>query len=79
MFLVKTLGRTDIYTYAAKYAGKGIACPGGGIFVHRNAVGRTFNGTDAAEGAIFDVVVQFSPHVFKGRSYFVGVPPGGFG
>jgi hypothetical protein len=78
VFLVKTLGLTDIDTYAAKYAGKRIACPGGGLFVHRDALGRTFNGTDAAEGAIFDVVVQFSPHVFKGRSYFVGVTPGGF-
>jgi len=79
VFLVKTLGRTGIDTYAAKYAGKWITCPDGGLFVHRDALGRAFNGTDAAEGAIFNIVVQLSAHVFKGRSYFVRVPPGGFG
>ena len=78
VFLVKTLGLTDIYTYAAKYAGKRITCPGGDLFVHRDALGRAFNGTEAAEGAIFDIVIQLSPHVFKRRSYLVGVAAGGF-
>ena len=78
VFLVKALGLTDIDTYAAKYAGKRIAGPGGGLFVHRDTLGRAFNGTYAAEGAIFNIVVQLSPHVFKGRSYFVRVAPGGF-
>ena len=79
VFLVQTPGRTGICTYATKYAGKRITCPGGGLFVHRDALGRAFNGSDAAEGAIFDVVVQLSPHIFKGCSYFVGVTPGSFG
>jgi hypothetical protein len=78
MFLVKTLDRTGIHTYAAKYAGKWITYPGGGLFVHRDALGRAFNGTYAAEGAIFNIVVQLTPHVCKGRPYFVRVTPGGF-
>jgi len=79
VFLVKTLGLTDIDAYTAKYAGKRITGPGGGLFVHRDTLGRAFEGTYAAEGAFFDIVVKLSPHVFKGRPYFVGVPPGGFG
>ena len=78
MFSVKTLALTGIYTYAAKYAGKSITGPGGGLFVHRDTLGRTFNATYVAESAIFNIVVQLSPGVFKGRSYFVRVPPGGF-
>ena len=78
MFLVKTFALTDVDAYAAIDAGKRITCPGGGLFVHRDTLGWAFNGTYAAEGAIFDIVVQLSPHVFKGRSNFVGVTPGGF-
>jgi hypothetical protein len=51
VFLVKTLALIDIYTYAAKYAGKRITGPGGGLFVHRETLRRAFNGTDTAEGA----------------------------
>ena len=77
MLLVKAFSLADFDTYATKNAGERITCPSGCFFVHCDALGRAFNGTDAAEGAIFDVVVQLSPHIFKGRSYFVGVTAGG--
>lgn len=78
MLLVKTFLHTDVDAYTAKYAGKRITCPGGGLFVHCDTLGWAFSGTDAAERAFFDVVVQLSPHVFKGRSDFVRVAAGGF-
>ena len=75
---MKTIFRAYVYAYAAIDTGKGITCPGGGLFVHGDALGRTFNGTDTAEHTFFDINVKGAPNVFKRRSNVVRVAPGGF-
>jgi hypothetical protein len=78
LLLVQAFDRAAIYADAAVDAGKGITGPGGGFFFNADALGRALGGTNAAKGAFFKVIEQFSPLVFKGRTDFIRVTPGGF-
>jgi hypothetical protein len=75
---MKTIFRAYVYAYAAIDTGKGITCPGGGFFIHGDALGRTFNGTDTAEQAFFDIIVKGAPDVFKRRSNVLRIVTGRF-
>jgi hypothetical protein len=75
---MKTIFRAYVYAYAAIDTGKGITCPGGGLFIHRDALGRAFSGTDTAEPAFFDIIVKGAPDVVKRRSNVLRIVPGRF-
>ena len=72
-FLVQTICRAHTYTYAAIHAGKWITGPGAAFFVHRDALGRAFECTNAAECTFFDFVIELAPGAVKGRPYLTGV------
>lgn len=77
-FLGEAFGGTIVHADTAVYAGEGIITPLIGLLIDRDASGRAFGRTTAAENTPIDVIDQFSAHLFKGPPLLGGIRPGRF-